>query len=98
MLRLPHRQFVFTLPKVLRVFFRHDTGLHGEIGRLIYGLLRDFVAEAVGRPRCAPPGSSCSRVRDPFAGSLPTGTACSSREASTMSIDSSTSPRSICKR
>jgi hypothetical protein len=24
LLRLPHRQFVFTIPKVLRAFFRHD--------------------------------------------------------------------------
>jgi hypothetical protein len=50
LLRLPHRQFVFTLPKVLRVFFRHDTRLHGEISRLIYALVRDFAAEAAGRP------------------------------------------------
>jgi len=50
LLRLPHRQFVFTLPKVLRVFFRHDKKLHGEISRLIYALVRDFVAEAAGRP------------------------------------------------
>jgi hypothetical protein len=58
LLRLPHRQFVFTpwsghctdLPKVLRVFFRHDKRLHGEISRLIYRLLRDFAAEAAGKP------------------------------------------------
>ena len=50
LLRLPHRQFVFTLPKVLRVFFRHDKRLHGEISRLIYRLVRDFAAEAAGRP------------------------------------------------
>jgi len=50
LLRLPHRQFVFTLPKVLRVFFRHDKRLHGEISRLIYALVRDFAAEAAGRP------------------------------------------------
>jgi hypothetical protein len=50
LLRLPHRQFVFTLPKVLRVFFRHDKRLHGEISRLIYALVRDFAAEAAGKP------------------------------------------------
>ena len=50
LLRLPHRQFVFTLPKVLRVFFRHDKRLHGEISRLIYGLVRDFTTAAAGRP------------------------------------------------
>ncbi len=50
LLRLPHRQFVFTLPKVLRVFFRHDKRLHGEISRLIYELVRDFITEAAGKP------------------------------------------------
>jgi len=29
LLRLPDRQSVWTLPKVLRVFFRHDKRLHG---------------------------------------------------------------------
>ena len=50
LLRLPHRQFVFTLPKMLRVFFRHDKRLHGQISRLIYRLVRDFAAEAAGKP------------------------------------------------
>jgi hypothetical protein len=48
LLRLPHRQFVFTLPKVLRVFFRHDKRLHGQISRLVYGLVRDFLTAAAG--------------------------------------------------
>ena len=46
LLRLPHRQFVFTLPKVLRAFFRHDKRLHGEISRLVYGLVQDFTTAA----------------------------------------------------
>jgi len=50
LLGLPYRQFVFTLPKVLRVFFRHDKRLHGEITRLVYGLVRDFTTEAAGKP------------------------------------------------
>jgi len=49
LLRLPHRQFVFTLPKVLRVFFRHHKRLHGEISRIVYGLVRDFTTAAAGR-------------------------------------------------
>jgi hypothetical protein len=48
LLRLPHRQFVFTIPKVLRVFFRYDCRLHGEISRLVYGLVRDFATAAAG--------------------------------------------------
>ena len=54
LLRLPHRQFVFTIPKVLRAFFRHDKRLHGEISRLVYGLVQDFTSEAAGKSiRCA---------------------------------------------
>jgi len=50
LLRLPHRQFVFTLPKALRVFFRHDERLHGEISCLTYALVRDFGTQAAGKP------------------------------------------------
>jgi hypothetical protein len=50
LLRLPHRQFVFTfLPKLLRVFFRHDRRLYGEIRRLIYRLVCEFTSNAAGR-------------------------------------------------
>jgi hypothetical protein len=38
------------LPKVLRVLFRHDKRLHGDISRLIYDLVRDFTTEAAGKP------------------------------------------------
>jgi hypothetical protein len=50
LLRLPHRQFVFTLPKALRPFFRHDRRLFAEVSRLIYDILREFYHEAAGRP------------------------------------------------
>jgi hypothetical protein len=36
LLLLPHRQMVFTFPKVLRAFFRHDRRLYGEISKLVY--------------------------------------------------------------
>ena len=36
LLNLPHRQFVFALPKALRIFFRHDRRLFGHVSRLIY--------------------------------------------------------------
>lgn len=44
-----HRQFAFTIPKVLRAFFRHDMRLHGEISRLVYRLVREFTSEAAGK-------------------------------------------------
>ena len=48
LLRLPHRQIVFTFPKVLRAFFRHDHDLIGEVSRLAYRMIQDFYSAAAG--------------------------------------------------
>jgi len=48
LLLLPHRQMVFTFPKVLRAFFRHDRMLYGEISKLVYRMVRSFYNEAAG--------------------------------------------------
>ena len=50
LLRLPHRQavqwpargFVWTIPKVLRVFLRHDRDLFADISRLLFDILTSF--------------------------------------------------------
>jgi hypothetical protein len=39
LLTLPHRQFVWTIPKVLRVFLRYDRELFADIGRLNFDIL-----------------------------------------------------------
>jgi len=52
---LPHRQMVFTFPKVLRVFFRHDRNLSGEVSRLVYRMIQSFSNEAAGRRIRVPP-------------------------------------------
>ncbi len=49
LLDLPHRQFVFTLPKALRVFFRHDRRLFEDISRLIFNLVCEFYQEVAGQ-------------------------------------------------
>jgi len=46
--RLPHRQFVFTIPKALRIFFKYDRSLFSEISRLIYNLVTEYYAERHG--------------------------------------------------
>jgi hypothetical protein len=46
LLKLPHRQFVFTVPKALRVFFRNNRKLFADISRLIFSIIRDFYNEA----------------------------------------------------
>jgi hypothetical protein len=49
LLRLPHRQIVFTFPKVLRVFYRHDHGLAGDPSRLVYRMTQAVTSAAAGR-------------------------------------------------
>jgi hypothetical protein len=49
LLQLPHRQFVFTIPKCLRVYLKHDRAIHAELSRLIFRLLSDYFSEAAGR-------------------------------------------------
>ena len=48
LLRLPHRQMVFTFPKVLRGFFRHHRTLYGEIARQVYAMIRSCYNAAAG--------------------------------------------------
>jgi len=49
LLDLPHRQFVFTIPKILRPFFKADKRLFGMVSRLIFTILSDFFTLAAGQ-------------------------------------------------
>ncbi len=49
LLARPHRQFVFTLPKALRVFLRHDQRLFAMLSRFIFSLIAEFYSAAAGR-------------------------------------------------
>lgn len=44
LLHLPHRQFVFAIPKALRlrVFFIHDRMLFADVSRLIYNMVAEY--------------------------------------------------------
>ena len=48
LLLLPHRQFVFTIPKMLRPFFRFNQGLFAEISKLISTLISNFYNHVSG--------------------------------------------------
>ncbi len=50
LLALPHRQFVFTFPKLLRPYFRHNRRLFSEISQLIFAILQRFYDKAAKRP------------------------------------------------
>ena len=49
LLSLPHRQFVFTFPKLLRPYFRHNRRLFSDISRLIFVIIKRFYDKAAGR-------------------------------------------------
>ncbi len=39
---LPHRQYVFTIPKMLRPYFRFDQKLLGKLSQCAYRSLKEF--------------------------------------------------------
>jgi len=43
-----HRQWVFTIPKRLRIYFRYDRKLLGKLCRAAYEVVREAFADAVG--------------------------------------------------
>lgn len=49
LLKLPHRQFVFTAPKALRVFFRNNRKLFADVSRMIFSIIKEFYKEAAGK-------------------------------------------------
>jgi hypothetical protein len=46
LLNLPHRQFVWTVPRILRPYFRHNRRLFSEISRLIFAIIQRFYTRA----------------------------------------------------
>lgn len=46
LLRLPHRFLTLSLPKCLRVFFRHDRKLFSEVSKLIFDIVQGYFNEA----------------------------------------------------
>jgi hypothetical protein len=47
---LPHRQFVWTIPRILRPYFRHNCRLFSEVSRLIFATIERFYTKAANRP------------------------------------------------
>lgn len=45
MLRLPHRQFVFTIPKLLRPYFKNDRKLFADVSKIIHNLITKYYRE-----------------------------------------------------
>ena len=51
---VPHRQYVFTVPKRLRPYFLHERKLLGELCRVAYRTLREFLRTTLGEPDVVP--------------------------------------------
>ena len=51
---VPHRQYVFTLPKRLRPFFLHERRLLGVLCRTAYRTLREILRATLGEPDVVP--------------------------------------------
>lgn len=51
---VPHCQFVFTIPKRLRIYFRFNRCLLGRLPKIAYGLVRDIYRAALGRDDIVP--------------------------------------------
>ncbi len=51
---VPHRQFVFTIPKRLRIYFRFERRLLGELCRVAWGVVRSVFQSVSGHPKSVP--------------------------------------------
>ena len=54
LLPIPHRQYVFTIPKRLRPYFLYDRRLLGLLSRVAYDTLRDFMRATLGADDVVP--------------------------------------------
>jgi len=50
LLTLPHRQFVFSIPKAPRIFFRHDQKLFAPVSSLIFSMISESYSLTAGKP------------------------------------------------
>jgi len=51
---VPHRQFVFTIPKRLRIFFRYDRDLLKELPKLAWEVIREIYQTVLNRDDVTP--------------------------------------------
>jgi Putative transposase/Transposase zinc-binding domain len=51
---LPHRQYVFTIPKMLRPYFRFDRKLLGKLSQCAYQSLKEFFQTTLNRKEAIP--------------------------------------------
>jgi hypothetical protein len=52
--RVPHRQFVFTIPKRLRIFFRYDRDLLKKLPKLAWEVIMEVYQSVLDRDDVVP--------------------------------------------
>ncbi len=67
---VPYRQYVFTIPKMLRVYFRKDRRLLGKLSQYAYACLKAFFQATLKKPQAVPgvPPPRCAAA--PAAGQM----------------------------
>jgi hypothetical protein len=50
LLRLPHRQYVWSIPKAIRIYFRNDKSLFADISKIIFSIINEYYNEASETP------------------------------------------------
>ena len=50
LLKLPHRQYVWCIPKALRIYFRNDKSLFADISKIIFSIINEYYNEASETP------------------------------------------------
>lgn len=58
--RVPHRQFVFSIPKRLRIYFRFDRKLLGKLPKIAFELIREVYQAVLGSVNAVPGNGRCS--------------------------------------
>ena len=74
---VPHRHFVFSIPKILRRYFLYDRKLLSDLSRCAWETLKEFFKESVPEENAVPGcGSGNSHFRRFFWGGIPASMFC----------------------
>jgi transposase-like protein len=52
--KVPHRQYVFTIPKMLRIYFKYDRKLLGKLSQCAYETVKEFFREVIPSKEAVP--------------------------------------------
>jgi hypothetical protein len=71
LLPVPHRQIVLTIPKMLRIYFRYDRRLLGDLCRVAAGVIVESFRVLLAVPQAQVARSDLADVRESGPGRIP---------------------------